>query len=97
MAYRDFRDLPRRAASVCDKAFHIDQNPKYDGYRRDLVSMVYKFFHKKWSGGGTESKNILSQELAEELHEPIIRKFEKKKVNSSFINNFGVLILPICY
>ena len=29
----------------------------------------------------------LNQELAEELHEPIIRKFEKRKVSSSFKDN----------
>ena len=28
-----------------------------------------------------------NKELAEELHKPIIRKFEKKKVHSSFIDN----------
>ena len=27
------------------------------------------------------------QSLAEELHKPIIRKFEKRKVHSSFIDN----------
>ena len=27
------------------------------------------------------------QPLAEELHKPIVRKFEKRKVNSSFIDN----------
>ena len=26
------------------KAFNIAENPKYDGYQRGLVSMVYKFF-----------------------------------------------------
>ena len=28
-----------------------------------------------------------NQELAEELHKPMIKKFEKRKVHSSFINN----------
>ena len=28
-----------------------------------------------------------NQELAEELHKPIIRKFEKRKVYSSFTDN----------
>ena len=47
MAYGDFRDLSgRRAADkvLRDKAFNIAKNPKYDGYQRDLASMVYKFF-----------------------------------------------------
>ena len=50
MAYRDFKDVTRRAASdkiLHDKAFNIAKNPKYDGYQRSLASMVYKFFDKK--------------------------------------------------
>ena len=30
---------------------------------------------------------MYNKELAEELHKPIIRKFEKRKVHSSFIDN----------
>ena len=47
MAYRDFKDLAKRAASdkyLRNKAFKIAKNRKYDGYQRGLVSMVYKFF-----------------------------------------------------
>ena len=47
MAYEDFKDLLRRAASdkvLRDKAFNIARNPKYDGYQRGLASMVCKFF-----------------------------------------------------
>ena len=46
MAYGDFKDLRRRAASdnvLRNKAFNIAKNPKYDGYQRRLASMVYKF------------------------------------------------------
>ena len=32
-------------------------------------------------------KNMRNQELADELNKPIIRKFEKQKVYSPFINN----------
>ena len=49
--------------------------------------MVYKFFDKKTVGGPVKNKNIQNNELAEELHKPIIRKFEKRKVHSSFKNN----------
>ena len=35
---------------MCDKAFNIAKNPKYDRYQRGLASMVYKFFDKKTSG-----------------------------------------------
>ena len=37
--------------------------------------MVYKFFDKKSKGTGLKE----SQQLADELHKPIIRKFKKKK------------------
>ena len=45
--------------------------------------MVYKSFDKKSSGSGVKSIIMPNQELAEELHKPIIRKFEKQKVYSS--------------
>ena len=64
-----------------DKAFNIAKNPKYDGYQRGLALLAYKFFDKKTSGGDvkTSSEIMSSQELAEELHKPIIRKFVKRK------------------
>ena len=49
MAYREFKDLNRRTAAdkvLCDKAFDIAKNPKYDEYQRGLASMVYNFFDK---------------------------------------------------
>ena len=49
--------------------------------------MVFEFFHKRASGGAYKSEILSNQELAEELHKPIIRKFEKRKVHSSFMNN----------
>ena len=53
LAYGDFKGLTRRTASgkiLCDKAFTIAKNLKYDGYCRGLASMVYNFFDKKTSG-----------------------------------------------
>ena len=51
--------------------------------------MVYKFFDEKYSGGAIKNKIISNKELAEELHKPIIRKFNKRKVHSPFINNIS--------
>ena len=68
MAYGDFKDLTRRTASdkiLRDKAFKIAKNPKYDGYQRDLVSMVYKFFDKKASGSSIKNEIFSNKELAE--------------------------------
>ena len=45
---------------------------------------------KSASSGGVKNENILNQELAEELQKPIIRNFEKQKVNSPFLQNIWV-------
>ena len=78
MAYGDFKDLERRTDSdkiLRDKAFNMAKNPKYDGYQRGLASMVYKFFDKKSKGSGVNIEVKHNEQLAEELHKPIIRKF----------------------
>ena len=40
--------------------------------------MFYSFFDKKTSGGAIKNEIMSNKELAEELHKPIIIKFEKK-------------------
>ena len=85
--YGDFKDLAKRTASdegLRDEAFNIAKNPKYDGYQRKLASMVYKFFDKKSKGGGVNIGVKHNEQLAEELHKPIIRKFKKRTVYSGF-------------
>ena len=88
-AYSDSKDLTKRTnadKNLKNKAFDIAKDPKYDGYQRGLASMVYKFFDSKVSGSG--AKPIPENEqLANELHKPIIRKFEKRKVYSTFKDN----------
>ena len=49
--------------------------------------MVYKFFDKKASGSGANNEVKQNQQLAEELHQAIIRKFKKRKIYSSFKDN----------
>ena len=88
MAYGKSKDLAERTQSdkvLRDKAFKIPSDPKYDGYQRGLASMVYKFFVKKSSGSGIASEP--NYQLVNELHKPIIRKFKKRKVHSSFRDN----------
>ena len=78
MAYGKYKDLEKRTQSdkaLKDKAFEIANNPKYDGYQRGLASMVYKFFDKKSKGTGIKNEIKENQQLANELHKPIIRKF----------------------
>ena len=50
MAYEDFKDLNRRTFAdkvLCNKAFNIAKDRKYDGHGRQLASMIYKFLIKK--------------------------------------------------
>ena len=70
-----------------NKAFKIVSNPKYNDYKRGLASMIYKFFDKKSKGPGIKNEIKENQQLANELHKPIIRKFKKGKVYSSFKDN----------
>ena len=82
MTSGDFKDLTRRTAFdkiLRDKTFSIAKNPKYYGYQRGLTSMVYKVFDKKTSGGSIKNEDMSNKILAEKLHKPIIRKFNKRK------------------
>ena len=92
--YADHKDLINRTEAdkgLRDKAYDIASNPKYDGYQRGLASMVYKFFDKKSMGSGFKKlKNTTkpsSSILADELHKPIINKFNKRKAYSQFKDN----------
>ena len=90
-AYSDSKYLTKR--TIADKiykkkAFNIAKDPKYDGYQRRLASMVYKFFDKISEGSGVNTKiTPQNQQLAEELHKPIIKKIEKRKVHAAFKDN----------
>ena len=86
MAYGKSKDLVKRTQSdkvLRDKAFKIASDPKYDGYKRGLASMVYKFFDKKSCGSGVaaslanQSATEPNYQLANELHKQILRKFKK--------------------
>ena len=94
MAYGKSKDLIKRTQSdkvLKDKAFRIANSPHYDGYQRGLASVVYKFFDKKSASldksKGSDITNEPNYQLANELHQPIIRKFKKRKVYSSFRDN----------
>ena len=57
--------------------------------------MVYRFFDEKASGSDIKDENMSDQQWAKELLKPIIKKFKKKKLQSHFIDNIGVLIALI--
>ena len=93
-AYAKYKDKENRLISdqkLRNSAYDIASNLEYDGYRRGLPSMVYKFFDSKVapldkktiSDKGTGNNKI----LAEELHKLVIKKFNKRKVCSQFRDN----------
>ena len=93
-AYAKYRDVENRLISdqkLRNSAYDIASNPVYDGYQRGLASMVYKPFDSKvalldkkaMSGKGIKNNKV----LAEELHKPVIKKFNKRKVYSQFKDN----------
>ena len=99
-AYADCKDLLNRTCAdkvLKDRAYEIASDPKYDGYQRGLASMVYKFFDKKSSGSEVKqaertqrasgASKVSNVKLADELHKPVIKKFSKRKVYSSFKDN----------
>ena len=65
-----------------DRAYEIARNRGYDGYQRLLASMVYKFFDKK-TGSGIS----VNEQLAEELHKPVVQNFKRSKVFARFKDN----------
>ena len=94
-AYADHKDFINRTEAdkvLRDKACDIASNPECNGYQRGLASMVYKFFDKKSTGSGiaTAGPSALARSssiLVDELHKPIINKFNKRKVYSQFKDN----------
>ena len=85
MVYGDFKDLKRRTASdkvLRDKALNIAKNPKYDGYQRGLAPIVYKVFDKKSKCSGVNIPLEFNEQLATELHKPIIRNLKKRTAYS---------------
>ena len=94
MPYGGCKDLARTTATdkiLRNKAFNIAKDPKYDGYQRGLAPLAYKFFDKKTAGGGIKSMPQ-NEQLAEEVHKTIIRKFKKRKCIQHSKIIFGVPI-----
>ena len=64
------------------RAYEIARKPKYDGDKRALASMAFMFFDKK-----TRSGMSVNEQLVEELHKPVIKKFKRRKVSGRFEDN----------
>ena len=99
--YKDVENRLISDQKLRNSAYDIASNPKYEGYQRGLASMVYKFFDSKvalldkktMSGKGNAKHSSLERTkevnkiLAEELHKPVIKKFNKRKLYSKFKDN----------
>ena len=88
-AYFDNKDLAKRTISdkiLKDKAYKIPRYCPYNGYQRALLTMVYKFFDKETGSGvlATRKAEVSVNELAEELHKLVIKKFKRRKVSARF-------------
>ena len=97
MAYGKLKNLAKRTQSdkiLRDKAFKIPSDSKYDGYQRDLASMIYEFFDKKSSVSVVA--NEPNYQLVNELCKNIIGKFKKRKAYSSFRDKiWGVVLVDM--
>ena len=82
VVHGDFKDLARGTVSdkvLRDEGFNIAKNPKYDSYERGLASMA-----KSSLVVVLILKPNQNQQLADELHKPIIKRFKKKKCSFIF-------------
>ena len=79
-AYADHKDLINRT-----EADKVSRDKVYD----IASSMVYKFFDKKSMGSEIKKDTTKSSSLilADELHKPVIKKFNKREVYSQFKDN----------
>ena len=86
-AYSDRKDLAKSTISAKirkDRAYEIARNCGYDKYQRALASAVCKFFDKK-----TTSEINVNEQIAEELHKPIIKNSTKENSMQDLDTIFG--------
>ena len=74
-----FKDLKRRTFAdkvLRDKAYNIANSlSRHNGSERTLATFIYKFFDKKTKETGIKNEIKEHQQLANEVHKPILRKF----------------------
>ena len=97
MAYGKSKDLAKRTQSdkvLRDKAFRIASDLKYDGYRRGLAQMIYKFFDKKSRKVESLINQIINQKIS--FINQLFENSKKEKFIDLLETIFGVLIQLIC-
>ena len=88
MAYGDFKDIARRTASDKEvKHLILLKILNMAGIKEGLLLWFINFFDRKSKGSGVNKPLEFNEQLAKELHKPIIRKFKKIKVYSGFKDN----------
>ena len=99
--YKDVENRLISDQKLKNSAYDIASNPKYDGYQRGLASMIYKFFGSKVASLDKKTMSVkgnakpssfertkeVNKILAEKLHKPVIKKFNKRKAYSQFKDN----------
>ena len=92
-AYSDSKSLPKKTISgkiLKDRPDEIAINCKFDGYQRVFANIVYRFLDKKTGSGGTATSKvgvIVNEQLAKEIHKPVIKKSKRRKVYAKFEDN----------
>ena len=85
VAYYDSEDLSKRTISakiLKERADKVARNCKNDGYQWALASMLFKIFDKR-TGSGTST----NEEIAEELHKPVIKKSKWRQIYARLKDN----------
>ena len=91
--YSDSKDLAKRTISddiLKHTSYEITRNRGYDEYQRSLACMVWKICDKKTGSGAIATNKAgvnVNEKLAEELHNPVIKKFERSRVYGRFKGN----------
>ena len=81
-AYSDSKVLAISDKDLVEKAYEIARNPEGNSYQRALASVAYNFFDKK-----TGSRASVNEELAEEFHKTVKKKFKRRRVYARFKDN----------
>ena len=82
--YAGSKDLVQKTISdkiLEERAYEVDRNPNYNGYQRRLATIIYEIFDNKAESG---AKASVYEDLDQELHKTVIKKFKKKKVYARF-------------
>ena len=99
MAYGKLKDLVKRTQSdkvLKNKAFEIASDPKYDGYQRELASMVYKVLIKNLLHliNLAEVESLINQIINWQMKfiNQLLENFKTEKFIHRLETIFGVLI-----